>query len=73
VVLSETLARRLFPGDRAVGMGLVRLDGDSEPVSLFDRTTRQALPLPPYTVAGVVRDVRDHRCTRAAAKSSTYQ
>jgi len=59
VLVSETLARRLFSGERAIGRQVRRLDSEGEPVSLFDPATRKVVPLPPYTIAGVVRDVRD--------------
>lgn len=59
VIISETLARRLFSDGPAVGRQLVRLNPDGEPVAMFDRTTRTRVPLPPYTVAGVVAAIRD--------------
>lgn len=59
VVVSEALARRLFPGERAVGKRVLRLERDGEPVTMWDPTKGAPVQVPPYTIAGVVRDMRD--------------
>jgi ABC-type antimicrobial peptide transport system permease subunit len=50
--VSESLARRLFPGEFAVGKPVDRLDTDGTPVVMRE-------PVPPFTIAGVVADAAE--------------
>jgi putative ABC transport system permease protein len=53
VLISAALARRLYPGARAVGRPLQRLNADGSVVDFG------GAPLPAFTIAGVVADVRE--------------
>jgi putative ABC transport system permease protein len=53
VLVSAALARRLYPGQRAVGKTVRRLNEDGSIVTLG------AGPVPAFTIAGVVGDVRE--------------
>jgi putative ABC transport system permease protein len=53
VLVSAALARHLFPGERAVGKTVRRLNADGTVVDVGGRA------VPPFTVAGVVGDVRE--------------
>jgi putative ABC transport system permease protein len=53
VLISAPLARRLYPGERAVGKTIRRLNEDG---SIVDMARG---PVPPFTIAGVVADVRE--------------
>jgi putative ABC transport system permease protein len=55
VLVSAALARRLFPGERAVGKTVRRLNQDGSIVEMG----RPRGPVPPFTIAGVVADVRE--------------
>ena len=59
VVVSAALARRLFPGESAIGKRIVRLALNGERVTMFDVAAKAALPTPPWTIAGVVADTRE--------------
>jgi predicted permease len=59
VLVSAALARRLFPGESPIGKQVRRLDSDGEPPRLFDPSTGSLRTTPPYTIAGVVADVRE--------------
>jgi predicted permease len=56
VVISAALARRLFPGESALGKRIRRLDDSGEEITYF--RDGEVVPHPDYTVAGVVADVR---------------
>jgi hypothetical protein len=56
VVISAALARRLFPGESALGKRIRRLDDTGEEITYF--RDGGVVPHPDYTVAGVVADVR---------------
>jgi putative ABC transport system permease protein len=56
VVISSALARRLFPGESALGKRIRRLDESGEEMTYV--RDGQAVPHPDYTIAGVVADVR---------------
>lgn len=53
VLVSAALARRLYPGQSAVGKTVRRLNDDGSIVDMFHAT------MPPFTIAGVVADVRE--------------
>ena len=53
VLVSASLARRLYPGDRAVGKTVRRLNEDGSLVEM------NAGSVPAFTIAGVVGDVRE--------------
>lgn len=53
VLVSGALARRLYPGERAVGKTVRRLNENGTTVELGRG------PVPPFTIAGVVADVRE--------------
>jgi predicted permease len=53
VLVSAALARRLYRGERAVGRTIRRLNADGTVVTLG------RAPVPPFTIAGVVGDVRE--------------
>jgi putative ABC transport system permease protein len=53
VLISAALARRLFPGERAVGKSLERLNANGTPVDMPSGIVR------PFTIVGVVGDVRE--------------
>jgi putative ABC transport system permease protein len=59
VVVSAAFARRYFPAESPVGKTISRLDADGKAVQMFDRVTRTLQPLPAWTIAGVVADVRE--------------
>lgn len=59
VIISEALARRLFPDGDAIGGLVERLSPRGEPTFMFDVATRERVRLPAWTVAGVVGNVRD--------------
>jgi predicted permease len=58
VLVSASLARRLAPGESAVGKTVRRLDSDGSVVTLFSPGIG-VTPVPPFTIAGVVSDVRE--------------
>jgi putative ABC transport system permease protein len=53
VLVSAALARRLYPGERAVGQSIRRLNEDGSLVEVG------RVVVPPFTIAGVVGDVRE--------------
>ena len=53
VLVSATLARRLYPSERAVGKAVRRLNEDGSIVDMRNR------PVPAFTIVGVVGDVRE--------------
>jgi putative ABC transport system permease protein len=58
VLISAVLARRLFPGRSAIGQRIQRLSSSG-----------RAMPdLPPYTIIGVVADVRDEALAAGATE-----
>jgi putative ABC transport system permease protein len=59
VVVSAAFARRYFPRESPIGKHVRRLESDGTEVQLFDRLAKAPRPLPPWTIAGVVADVRD--------------
>ena len=59
VLVNETLARRLFGDAEVVGQGLERRERDGTVPVIYDQATNSLEPVPPYTVVGVVADVRD--------------
>jgi predicted permease len=59
VVISERLARRLFPDGRVIGRQVMRLDEEGEPVAMWDRSAGVPVTVPPYTIAGIAADTRD--------------
>jgi putative ABC transport system permease protein len=62
VAISEALARRLFPGESAIGKQILRLDSDGTEVEMSDT------PIPPWTIAGVVSDVHEETLRADAAE-----
>ncbi len=59
VLVSAALARRLSPEVSPVGRPLHRLDGDGQPSARWNPAVGRIVPMPPFTIAGVVGDVRD--------------
>ncbi|HUR20519.1 MAG TPA: ABC transporter permease [Vicinamibacterales bacterium] len=57
VLISAPLARRLFGGASPIGQPLHRLERDGSPLQMGSRTDPATVP--PFTVAGVVGDVRE--------------
>ncbi len=55
VLVSAALARRLYPGETAIGKTVERLQRDGSPVTMG----RDGTPIPPFTIVGVVGDVRE--------------
>jgi predicted permease len=53
VLVSRTLAKRMSPGGAVIGRQIRRLNDDGTPM------TRWAEPVEPFTIAGVVDDVRE--------------
>jgi predicted permease len=62
VLVSAALARRLYPGQSAVGKTVRRLNEDGSIVELL------AGPVPAFTIVGVVADVREATLRRDAAE-----
>jgi putative ABC transport system permease protein len=54
VVISHALARRLYPGEHAIGQPIRRLNQDGSVVTLGPRG-----PVPAFVIAGIVDDVRE--------------
>jgi len=52
VIVSASLARRLYPGEQALGRNVRRLNHDGTPVD------RNGI-VPPFTIAGIAGDVRE--------------
>jgi putative ABC transport system permease protein len=61
VLVSRALARRLYPGGPAVGKPVRRLNEDGTIVEMLR-------PVPPFTIAGVVGDVRETTLRDAPAE-----
>jgi predicted permease len=59
VLISASLARRLYPGTSAVGQPIRRLDGDGNVVEMYRPAEQDFVPVPAFTIAGVVADVRE--------------
>jgi putative ABC transport system permease protein len=59
VVVSAALARHFFPGENAIGRNIQRLEPNGQPVEMFDPVAKTFEPVPPWTVVGVVADVRE--------------
>jgi putative ABC transport system permease protein len=59
VAVSESLARRLFPGENPLGRRILRLGSDGKTVMMFDRAAQQERAIPSWTIASVVADVRE--------------
>jgi predicted permease len=53
VLVSASLARRLFPDGKAIGQAIRRLEENGEPVRMAQGV------VPPFTIAGIVGDVRE--------------
>jgi predicted permease len=53
VLISAALARRLYPGQRAIGRTIQQMTSEGEPITLG------AHAVPPMTIAGIVDDVRE--------------
>ncbi|HUF75278.1 MAG TPA: ABC transporter permease, partial [Longimicrobiales bacterium] len=66
VVISDALARRLFPGRSALGERIRRLDESGEEITYFQDGA--VVPHPDYVVAGVVADVRQASLRDAPAE-----
>lgn len=60
VVTSAALARRLFGGESAIGREVRRLERNGSEVQMFDLATKTTQATAPWTVAGVVADVREN-------------
>jgi predicted permease len=71
VIVSATLARRLFPGENAIGKKIRRLSPDGSEVEMFDRASGQARAVPPFTIVGVAGDVREESL-RAGPGGTVY-
>jgi predicted permease len=67
VVLSRSLAARLFPGERAVGQRLRRLDATGGE-NVYRGPSGEETAQPNYVVVGVVADVRSHSLRDAHAE-----
>jgi ABC-type antimicrobial peptide transport system permease subunit len=63
------LARRLFPGRSALGQPVRRLNQDGSLVTLFDPAARESVAVPPFTIVGIVRDVREVSLRGPAAET----
>lgn len=61
VLVSATLARRLYPGEDPIGKPVRRLNEDGTVVDVGG-------PVPPFTIAGVVADVRETTLRSAPAE-----
>ncbi len=61
VLVSQTLARRLYPGESAIGKPIRRLNEDGSIVTVGD-------PVPPFQIAGIVGDVRETTLRSAPAE-----
>jgi predicted permease len=59
VLVSAAFARRYFPGESPIGKYIRRLDADGREVLMFDRLANAARPVPAWSIAGVVADVRE--------------
>jgi hypothetical protein len=59
VVVSAALARRVFPGESAIGREVHRLESDGSRVEMFDVVTKTLRPAPGWTIVGVAGDVRE--------------
>ena len=59
VWVSAALARRLFPGESAIGKQVRRLESNGEEVRIADPATRTIQPVLPFTIAGVVADAAE--------------
>jgi len=59
VVVSAAFARRFFPGQDPIGKNIQRLEPSGRPVEMFDRAAGTSRPVPPWTVVGVVANVRE--------------
>jgi hypothetical protein len=71
VVLSRALASRMFPAESAIGRTIHRLTENGEVAFTYDFATRTRTDNAPYTVVGVVEDVRD-ASPREAAQEIVY-
>jgi putative ABC transport system permease protein len=65
VAVSETLARRLFPGESPIGRKILRLGSDGKEVTMFDPATQQARAISSWTISSVVADVRETSLRKA--------
>lgn len=59
VAVSESLARRLFPGESSLGRKILRLGSDGKEVMMFDRAAQQEHAISSWTISSVVADVRE--------------
>jgi putative ABC transport system permease protein len=59
VIVSAAFARRYFPRESPIGKTVRRLDSDGREVQMFDRAAGAPRPVPAWTIAGVVADVRE--------------
>src|SRR5690606_14462284 len=59
VVVSATLARHFFPGENPIGRTIQRLEPNGQPVEMFASAAKAFGPAPPWTIVGVVADVRE--------------
>jgi putative ABC transport system permease protein len=66
VAVSESLARRLFPGASPIGKKVLRLSSEGKEVQMFDPATRSSRGIAPWTIASVVADVREKSLRRNA-------
>ena len=64
VLVSGAFARRYFPGRSPIGQSISRLEDDGQPVQMFDEGSRTPRTVPPWTIAGVVADVREESLRR---------
>ncbi len=69
VVVSAALARRLYPGEGAIGKSIRRLNKDWSVVEMWSRTDNHTHPVPAFTIAGVVGDVRELTLRRGPSET----
>jgi predicted permease len=59
VIVSASFARRRFPGRSPIGRQILRHEPDGTRVEMFDPAAGTIRTVPPWTIVGVVADVRE--------------